>query len=167
MNTSVMDSFTVDRRSFLRVSALAGGGLLLGSYARAAAPAAADVPGGASTLNHFIRITPDGIVTLMSKNPEVGQGIKTSLPFFRWILAQPDFEAARFDTTYLDRLLKARQGQPFSSGEPEIEEVAAIAAALHTARAAESGSRKANSATRVAERESRWKTRARLEGLRP
>ena len=87
-------------------------------------------------------------------------GIRTSLPFFRWILAQPEFEAARFDTTSLDRLLKARQGEPFLAGDADVEEVAAIAAALHAARTAERGSR-------TADRESRWKTRARLEGLRP
>src|SRR3954452_16071630 len=39
-------------------------------------------------------------------------GIKTTLPFFSWLLAQPDFRAGRFHTTYLDEVLKARNGRP-------------------------------------------------------
>jgi isoquinoline 1-oxidoreductase beta subunit len=74
-----METLVVERRSFLKVSALAGGGLLLGSYARVAeaAPAAAAAE---FAPNAFIRIAPSGLVTIMAKNPEVGQGIKTSLP---------------------------------------------------------------------------------------
>ena len=43
-------------------------------------------------------------------------GIKTTLPFFGWLLAQPEFLEGRFHTTYLDDVLKARNGRPF--GEP-------------------------------------------------
>src|SRR3954451_21659247 len=75
----------VDRRSFLRVSAIAGGGVLLASYAKLAD--AAEAFGGASATgaaefapNAFIRMTPDGIVTIIAKNPEIGQGVKTMLP---------------------------------------------------------------------------------------
>ena len=32
-------------------------------------------------------------------------GIKTTLPFFTWLLEQPDFVAGRFHTTYLDEVL--------------------------------------------------------------
>ena len=68
-----------DRRSFLRVTALVGGGLLVGSYARTAlaAPFGAE---GDPQLNAFVRITPDGKITIMAKNPEEGQGVKQSLP---------------------------------------------------------------------------------------
>ena len=67
---------SMDRRGFFRISALAGGGFMLGSWnAVAAEEAAADFSPSA-----FIRITPAGAVTILSKNPEVGQGIKTSLP---------------------------------------------------------------------------------------
>src|SRR4051812_21729203 len=75
----------VDRRSFLRVSAIAGGGVLLASYAKLAD--AAEAFGGASATgaaefapNAFIRMTPDGVVTIVAKNPEIGQGMKTMLP---------------------------------------------------------------------------------------
>ncbi len=65
---------TLDRRGFFRVAALAGGGFFLGSWQAAADEAAVFSP------NAFIRITPEGTVTIFAKNPEVGQGVKTSLP---------------------------------------------------------------------------------------
>ena len=67
------------RRFFLKATAVAGGGLLLHAMLPLPVHAAAGVAAPAP-LNAFIRIAPDGIVTIMSKNPEVGQGIKTSLP---------------------------------------------------------------------------------------
>ncbi|HEY8151761.1 MAG TPA: xanthine dehydrogenase family protein molybdopterin-binding subunit [Vicinamibacteria bacterium] len=72
-----MEAIIVDRRGFLRVSLLAGGGLLLAAELEDALQAN---PDGAFAPNAFIRIEPSGAVTIMSKNPEVGQGIKTSLP---------------------------------------------------------------------------------------
>lgn len=74
------------RRDFLRRSALAGGGLVLGFYLNGSGNAAEQVakpaaaPGAEFKPNAFIRIGRDGIVTLVSKQPEIGQGIKTSLP---------------------------------------------------------------------------------------
>jgi acetyl-CoA carboxylase biotin carboxylase subunit len=110
-------------------------------------------------------------------------GIKTSVPFFRWLLAQSDFERGHFDTTYLDRLLKTRQGEPFLPPGDAEEEVATIAAALFAAlrepqagsgapqpgmpvRAAASPLQAPGTAPQVADRGSRWKDRARLEALR-
>jgi len=68
------------RRLFLRNSA-AGGALVIGMSAGGALAAAVG-PGAQDdfTPNAFIRITRDGSVTLISKQPEIGQGIKTSLP---------------------------------------------------------------------------------------
>ena len=40
-------------------------------------------------------------------------GIKTTVPFFTWLLAQPEFLEGRFHTTYLDDVLAARNGRPF------------------------------------------------------
>ena len=76
---------SVDRRQFLRVSAIAGGGVLLATYIEPFANAGAAL--GAATKpvadfipNAFIRITPDGVITIIAKNPEIGQGVKTMLP---------------------------------------------------------------------------------------
>jgi acetyl-CoA carboxylase biotin carboxylase subunit len=58
-------------------------------------------------------------------------GISTTVPFFTWMLDQPDFLAARFHTSYLDDVLVARQGQPFTLVDEELVEIAAIAAAIY------------------------------------
>ncbi len=69
------------RRAFLRASALAGGGLLLSSFwDPLEAAEAGGKPGAGPSLNAFIRIHPDGTVTIAAKNPEIGQGVKTMLP---------------------------------------------------------------------------------------
>jgi isoquinoline 1-oxidoreductase beta subunit len=80
MSASMQGLSSPSRRLFLKASAAAGGGLLLEAilpFARNAVAASAAAP---AALNAFIRIAPDGIVTIQSKNPEIGQGIKTSLP---------------------------------------------------------------------------------------
>ncbi|MBU6366836.1 MAG: molybdopterin-dependent oxidoreductase [Gemmatimonadetes bacterium] len=101
----------VSRRDFLKVTALAGGGLLLASYAEplaaisGLAPAAADPALGA-----YIRITADSLVTITAKNPEIGQGIQTMLPMLiaeeldvDWAnvrVEQADFDPSKFPSQY-------------------------------------------------------------------
>ena len=67
----------VGRRQFLKLTGLVGGGLMLsfstGTVGRASAQSAPLQPNG------FLRIDEDGIL-LFAKNPEIGQGVKTSLP---------------------------------------------------------------------------------------
>ncbi len=77
----------VPRREFLRVSAAAGGGLVVAWYAPwsdgTVGPAGVSAAGAAtSTLeaSAFVTVHRDGTVTIMAKNPEIGQGVKTSLP---------------------------------------------------------------------------------------
>jgi isoquinoline 1-oxidoreductase beta subunit len=72
------------RRRFLRQSSIGAGALMLGVYAdgalAAVATPAAKPENAEFAPNAFIRIGGDGSVTLVSKQPEIGQGIKTSLP---------------------------------------------------------------------------------------
>src|SRR3954464_12384729 len=90
-------------------------------------------------------------------------GIKTTVPFFVWLFEQSDFLQGRFHTTYLDDILKLRNGQPFVEASPEAEEIAAVAAAVHAAMApAAVGARSGAGASGV----SQWKARARAEALR-
>jgi isoquinoline 1-oxidoreductase beta subunit len=74
------------RRDFLKLATAASGGLLLGFYWNDTAAGAANVVGNMSltpddiTFNSYLSIAPDGIVTILSPNPELGQNIKTSFP---------------------------------------------------------------------------------------
>ncbi len=73
----------LSRRGFLTASIAAGGGLLLTlnlpRAVRAREPITVEPDTGAE-LDPFISIAPDGIVTIVAKNPEIGQGMKTTLP---------------------------------------------------------------------------------------
>jgi isoquinoline 1-oxidoreductase subunit beta len=100
-----MQTVVLDRRSFLKVSSLAGGGVLFTCYvqpvARAFAQAAtAAAPAYAPTA--FFRITPNGMVTILSKNPEVGQGVKTHLPMILAEELDVDWKNVRVEQADLD-----------------------------------------------------------------
>jgi acetyl-CoA carboxylase, biotin carboxylase subunit len=89
-------------------------------------------------------------------------GIKTTLPFFLWLMAEPDFLAARFDTTYLDALLRSRHGESFSRFSESEERTIAMAAAIDAWFRA-SGGTAADGARQTG---SAWKIAARQEALR-
>ena len=100
-----MQTAMPDRRSFLKVSSLAGGGVLIACYvhpvarafaqgATAAAPAFAPMA--------FFRITADGVVTILAKNPEVGQGVKTHLPMILADELDVDWKDVRIEQADLD-----------------------------------------------------------------
>jgi acetyl-CoA carboxylase biotin carboxylase subunit len=92
-------------------------------------------------------------------------GIKTSIPFFRWMLEQPDFVDARFHTAYLDELLRARAGEPFTSADGDRIDVAVIAAAIRTVLHPGRGGAVLSDPPNEP-RASQWKVRARDEALR-
>ena len=78
-----MKTKQLDRRSFIKVSALAGGGMLIAFYtdngllAQQRGPAPAPTPINPNT---YIKVHPDNTFTIVAKNPETGQGIRNSLP---------------------------------------------------------------------------------------
>jgi len=57
-------------------------------------------------------------------------GVRTTIPFFSWLLDDEDFLASRVDTTFLDRVLAQRNGTPFTQLADGVDDVAAIGAAL-------------------------------------
>lgn len=75
----------IDRRAFFRSTALASGGMIIGFNFFTACEPAAKPPVDLSKLNYndfngFINIADNGAVTLYAPNPEIGQGVKTSMP---------------------------------------------------------------------------------------
>ena len=71
------------RRSFIQVTAAAGGGMLVALHLDPAELFAQGPPGAPNVrfdAPAFVKINPDGTVTITSKNPEIGQGIKNMLP---------------------------------------------------------------------------------------
>ncbi len=73
---------THNRRSFFKVSAAAGGGMVLGFNWLTSCGSATELAAMAETfdINAYLRIAANGVVTIMSANPEVGQNIKTAMP---------------------------------------------------------------------------------------
>ena len=57
-------------------------------------------------------------------------GIRTTVPFFAWLLRQPDFLSGAVHTTFLDEVLQQRPDETFVDADLSHEEVAAIAAVL-------------------------------------
>ncbi len=74
-------ALAVGRRGFMKIAGLVGGGLILGfqlgAPARAADPSTA---GEEFAPNAYLRISPDGKIIIYARAPEIGQGVKTSLP---------------------------------------------------------------------------------------
>ncbi len=68
----------------MKVSTVAGGGMVLGFNWLTACTASAEeimqMPEEWFTVNAFLKIGDNGVVTIMSPNPEIGQNVKTSMP---------------------------------------------------------------------------------------
>jgi acetyl-CoA carboxylase biotin carboxylase subunit len=90
------------------------------------------------------------------------RGIKTTIPFFMWLLDQPEFRDGRFHTTYLDEVLKSRNGRPFLEPAAGEEETATLAAVIHALLASGDG-RKPGAAGGVVA--GRWRAQARSEAV--
>ena len=105
------------RRAFLKASAIAGGGMMLSLTLPLVAEAAVTYLGPEQTnlpeLNAFVRIAPDGIVTIMAKNPEIGQGIKTMLPMLIAEELDVDWKDVRVEQADSD---PGRYGAQFAGG---------------------------------------------------
>jgi isoquinoline 1-oxidoreductase beta subunit len=110
----------LSRRGFLTASLAVGGGLLLD--ATFSLPADAQAPAGAPApslqVGAYVRIAPDGAITITAKNPECGQGIKTMLPMLIAEELDADWKDVRIVQADLNPALYPRQVAGGSTATP-------------------------------------------------
>lgn len=133
---------TMGRRSFLKLAGFAGGGLVLAfnldthiAFASHTAEAS-----DAQALNAFVRVAPDNTVTLFSKGPEIGQGIKTA---FGLIIAEEldaDWNMVKVEQAPINPKVYGYQGAGGSTSIPrgwdQLRQAGATARAMLVAAAA-------------------------------
>src|SRR5215813_12198471 len=97
----------MNRRAFLRTTALAGGGLMVALYVDPAdvlGQEGSRAPAGGANYKPwaFLKIDPDGKVTILGKNPEGGQGAKIHLPMIIADELDVDWKDVRVENAPLD-----------------------------------------------------------------
>jgi isoquinoline 1-oxidoreductase subunit beta len=110
----------LSRRRFVQVSALVGGGLLLGvtlPHSRARAAAAAG-----SVLNAYVRIKPDGVITLIMCKVEMGQGTYTSLPMLIAEELEVGLDAIQVEAAPPDPAVYGFDGDQSTGGSTSIRQ---------------------------------------------
>ena len=134
-------STRINRRAFLQVTAIGGGGVLLGLYLRPTVFGQNQTPQVVAVPNSFIRISPEGIVTIIGKNPEIGQGVKTSLPMTIADELDVDWKDVRVEQADLDQTKYTNQFAGGSTATPnswnQMRQVGAAMRAMLIAAAAQ------------------------------
>jgi isoquinoline 1-oxidoreductase subunit beta len=137
---------TTTRRDFLKVTSLVGGGLLFAAYIETADALSTFAASGTADFvpNAFIRMTPDGIVTIIAKNPEIGQGVKTMLPMLIADELDVEWKNVRVEQAMLDTTKFQGQSAGGSTATPNnwlpMRRVGAAARAMLVTAAAQTWS---------------------------
>ena len=85
-----MTTSMLNRRSFLQVSAAAGGGLLVGTYLHPWTDGETLEAAGSFEPNIWIKVNADDTVRIMLTMLEMGQGVMTSMPML--VAEELDFD---------------------------------------------------------------------------
>jgi len=134
----------VSRRTFLKLTGVAGGGLTLAFYLGNRSVAMAQDTGGAGgdfAPNAFLNISADGSILIYNKNPEVGQGIKTAFPMIVAEELDADWTHVRVEQSPIDADVYGRQAAGGSRSIPsswdQLREAGATARAMLVSAASE------------------------------
>lgn len=118
----------INRRDFLKVSSLAGGGIMLGFslYGCQETPTAPKLPSILPAaedpnmtyyeVDTFLKIGTNGKISIMSASPEIGQGVKTSLPMLIAEELDVDWKDVKVEQADLD----AKYGPQWTGGSTAI-----------------------------------------------
>ncbi len=130
----------VSRRTFLKLTGVAGGGLTLALCLGNRSVALAADSSGEFTPNAFLTISPDGSITILSKSPEIGQGIKTAFPMIVAEELDANWADVRVEQAPIDTAVYGRQSAGGSRSIPtawdQLREAGSTARAMLVSAAA-------------------------------
>jgi isoquinoline 1-oxidoreductase beta subunit len=111
---------SLDRRSFLKISTATTGGLLIAFYSDPLESLFAQAPPSNQNFlaTAFVHVSPDNLFTITAKNPEVGQGVKTSMPMLIAEELDVDWKDVRIQQADLDESIYGRQVAGGSTATP-------------------------------------------------
>ena len=131
----------VSRRTFLKLTGLAGGGLTLAFYLGSPSVAQSQEATGEFAPNAFLTISSDGSILIYNKNPEVGQGIKTAFPMIVAEELDANWNHVRIEQSPIDEAVYGRQAAGGSRSIPsswdQLREAGAAARAMLVSAASE------------------------------
>jgi isoquinoline 1-oxidoreductase subunit beta len=143
----------MNRRAFLKLVGVAGGGLALAFYVGDRASALANTNGSepAFAPNAFLRISPDGSILIYAKGPEIGQGVKTSFPMIIAEELDADWSKVRVEQAPVNPTVYGRQSAGGSRSIPtnwdQLRRAGATARAMLVSAAAKEWQVDANECT--------------------
>jgi isoquinoline 1-oxidoreductase subunit beta len=109
----------LSRRNFITVGVSAAGGLLVSVYLPATVRALRESTPVSTTLGAFVAVERDGAIVITARNPEIGQGVKTSLPML--VAEELDVDWSRVRVVQAD-FDEAKYGDQFAGGSTAISE---------------------------------------------